>query len=252
MYGFSGGAAEVRAFVSWLSQLTDTTKNKHNPTLFGLPISVEFLGVLDTVPSVGIVHLVPSFTGHMDWANGTQQLPDETQYPNFVRCCRHFVVAHEQRLCFPVDSVRRPNNKETQASHYPGNTVEIVYPGMHSDIGGGYPVNDQGKSRERDSEILSQIVLHDMYLAAFMAGAPLKVSPILENIVNSSPLIYLMSSENLDEFTVNNALVDRFNSWRKTLGISHTTQANNDEYTPVNINRRLEEVIKEQMGWMTA
>ncbi|WP_323868491.1 T6SS phospholipase effector Tle1-like catalytic domain-containing protein [Xenorhabdus szentirmaii] len=252
IYGFSRGAAEARAFVSWLSQLTDITKDKHNPTLFGLPISVEFLGVLDTVPSVGIVHLVPSFTGHMDWANGTQQLPNETQYPNFVRCCRHFVAAHEQRLCFPVDSVRRPNNKETQTSHYPENIVEIVYPGMHSDVGGGYPVNDQGKSRESDDEILSQIVLHDMYLAAFMAGAPLKVSPILENVVNSSPLIYLMSEANLDEFTVNDALVGRFNSWRKTLGISHTTQANNDDYTPVNINRRLEEVIKDQIGWMTA
>ncbi|MCK1143576.1 DUF2235 domain-containing protein [Providencia stuartii] len=80
--------------------------------LANLPLSIEFLGILDTEPSVGIVHLVPAFTGHFDWANGTQQLPDEKRYPDFVRCCRHFVAAHEQRLCFPLDTVRRPQIKE--------------------------------------------------------------------------------------------------------------------------------------------
>lgn len=252
VYGFSRGAAESRAFIHFLSQLVDTRIDKQHPTLFGLPVSIEFLGVLDTVPSVGIVHLIPAFSGHMDWANGSQQLPDEKQFPNFVKCCRHFVAAYEQRLCFPVDSVRRPVDEKSKSSHYPNNTVEVVYPGMHSDIGGGYPINDQGKARNSEGEILSQIVLHDMYLAAFMAGAPLKVSPALENFVHGTQLVEKMEPDNEYEFFIEPNLIERFNSWRKTLGISQSTPPTNDHYIPVDTNEKLEEVIKDQMGWMTA
>ncbi|MBS3828298.1 T6SS phospholipase effector Tle1-like catalytic domain-containing protein [Proteus mirabilis] len=252
VYGFSRGAAEARAFIHFLSQLIDTRLDKQRPTLFGLPISIEFLGILDTVPSVGIVHLVPAFSGHMDWANNTQQLPDEKQFPNFVKCCRHFVAAHEQRLCFPMDSVRRPTDKESKTSHYPNNTFEVVYPGMHSDIGGGYPINDQGKARNSEGEILSQIVLHDMYLAAFMAGAPLKVSPALENTVYGTKLVEKMEPDNFLEFKISPQLIERFSSWRKMLGVSLSTPATNDDYIPEKLTDKLEDVMKDQMGWMTA
>lgn len=252
VYGFSRGAAEARAFIHFLSQLVDTSIDKQRPTLFGLPVSIEFLGVLDTVPSVGIVHLLPAFSGHMDWANDTQQLPDEKQFPDFVKCCCHFVAAHEQRLCFPMDSVRRPTDTKLKISHYPKNTCEVVYPGMHSDIGGGYPTNDQGKARDSEGEILSQIVLHDMYLAAFMAGAPLKVIPALENIVNGNQLVEKMEPDNEYEFFIEPHLIERFNSWRKTFGISLSTSATNDNYVPVKLTDKLEDVMKDQMGWMTA
>ena len=46
---------------------------------------------------------------------------------------------------------------------YPLYATEVVYPGMHSDIGGGYPPGDQGKANgEDDALLLSQIALHDM------------------------------------------------------------------------------------------
>lgn len=32
-----------------------------------LPVSVEFLGLLDTVASVGVAHVVPVADGHMSW-----------------------------------------------------------------------------------------------------------------------------------------------------------------------------------------
>ena len=51
VYGFSRGAAQSRTFVTWLSELFDTPPGTERPTqsLMGLPVSVEFLGVLDTV-----------------------------------------------------------------------------------------------------------------------------------------------------------------------------------------------------------
>ncbi|QKJ52031.1 DUF2235 domain-containing protein [Providencia rettgeri] len=55
---------------------------------------------------------------------------------------------------------------------YPPHTHEMVYPGMHSDVGGGYPLNDQGKARERADHLLSQIVLHDLYSEVALRWAP--------------------------------------------------------------------------------
>ncbi|MDK7838967.1 phospholipase effector Tle1 domain-containing protein, partial [Klebsiella pneumoniae] len=83
-------------------------------------------------------------------------LPDDETYGGLIKKCVHLVSGHEQRLCFPLDSVRRANGK------YPPCAREVVYPGMHSDIGGGYPPGEQGKANgEDDSLLLSQIVLHD-------------------------------------------------------------------------------------------
>ncbi|QKJ52026.1 DUF2235 domain-containing protein [Providencia rettgeri] len=87
-----------------------------------------------------------------------------------MKCCYHFTAAHEQRQAFCLDSIRTPEG------NYPPNSYEIIYPGMHSDVGGAYPVGDQGKSRNGDDELLSQIALHDMYATAIDAGAPLAIS----------------------------------------------------------------------------
>jgi hypothetical protein len=84
IYGFSRGAAEARAFVKWLSELLpkpDKESQKPEQCLavndLKIPISVEFLGLLDTVASVGVAHIAPVAEGHMAWADGTQELPDE-------------------------------------------------------------------------------------------------------------------------------------------------------------------------------
>ena len=65
VYGFSRGAAEARAFVTWLSQLFETPAGAEQPalSLIGLPVSIEFLGVLDTVASVGIALLLRFLPG---------------------------------------------------------------------------------------------------------------------------------------------------------------------------------------------
>lgn len=67
------------------------------------------------------------------------ELPDDETYGGLIKKCVHLVSGHEQRLCFPLDSVRRANGK------YPPCATEVVYPGMHSDIGGGYPPGIKGK-----------------------------------------------------------------------------------------------------------
>nr|WP_243465211.1 DUF2235 domain-containing protein [Photorhabdus temperata] len=143
VYGFSRGAAEARAFVNWLAELLPPpkgdnpkpsqclqAKNETDPD-GNLPISVEFLGLFDTVASVGMSHVVPVVEGHMAWADGTQELPSEEIYGGLVKRCVHLVSTHEQRLSFPLDSIRRSDGS------YPTGSTEVIYPGVHSDLGGG-------------------------------------------------------------------------------------------------------------------
>ncbi|XXN64207.1 T6SS phospholipase effector Tle1-like catalytic domain-containing protein [Enterobacter ludwigii] len=252
IYGFSRGAAEARTFVNWLTQLPDPKLKGDHLKLAGLPISIEFLGLLDTVASVGAAHMMPGAAGHMGWADNSQQLPDERKFPGLIKCCRHFVAAHEQRLCFPLDSVRRPDDS------YPANTQEVIYPGMHSDVGGGYPPGDQGKSCNGTGELLSQIVLHDIYVAAFEAGAPLAVLPksISALIKDVSPS-RAMSPESQGEFDFSKTLVRRFNIWRQTL-LSTTLQGSKEAgdtsegYRAYQLSQTLESALIDQIGWITA
>lgn len=254
IYGFSRGAAEARTFVNWLTQLPDPkTKTEHQElTLAGLPVSIEFLGLLDTVASVGAAHVLPGAAGHMGWADNTQQLPDECEFPGLIKCCRHFVSAHEQRLCFPLDSVRRPDGS------YPANTQEVIYPGMHSDVGGGYPPGDQGKSLTGTGDVLSQIVLHDIYAAAFEAGAPLAMLPecVTDYIKDKSPNRQI-NPASVQGFSLNELLIHRFNIWRQTLlntTLQGTEEMGNHQggYRAYQLSQTLESAIVDQIGWITA
>lgn len=258
VYGFSRGAAAARAFVRWLSELLPppAAEGEKPPQCLQigelqLPISVEFLGLLDTVASVGVAHVAPLAEGHMGWADDTMELPSDETYGGLIKKCVHLVSGHEQRLCFPLDSVRRGNGK------YPPYATEVVYPGMHSDIGGGYPPGDQGKAKGKDDALLlSQIPLNDMYAAAFSAGAPLKVpqDSLPDDFKRDS--WRKMPLDLLDEFFIDEVLIKRFNAWRElTLNLTTPEKISPDEaasYNPPRASGSLESIIENQIAWITA
>jgi hypothetical protein len=258
VYGFSRGAAAARAFVRWLSELLPppAAEGENPPQCLQigelqLPISVEFLGLLDTVASVGVAHVVPIAEGHMAWADDTMELPSDETYSGLIKKCVHLVSGHEQRLCFPLDSVRRGNGK------YPPYATEVVYPGMHSDIGGGYPPGDQGKANaEDDSLLLSQIALHDMYASAFSAGAPLKVPKAALSKELSQEQWRSMPFDLGEQFVIDTPLVNRFNAWRElTLNLTTPADISSDEaanYEPPRASGSLETVVDNQIAWITA
>jgi hypothetical protein len=247
VYGFSRGAAEARAFINWLTHILDAALLKEatpRPTLLGWPIAVEFLGLCDTVASVGIPRMVPGFRGHLGWADDNLALPDEGRFPGFIRRCCHFISAHEQRLCFPLDSVRRTDGR------YPANTLEVIYPGVHSDVGGGYMYGEQGKGVE-DALLLSQIVLHDLYAAAFAAGAPLQVpEAVVPPYLLARKPSRIMDEDILKEFDIEQPLIDRFNAWRTTL-TGELSQVTSPGYHPEPLPFALEGTLFQQMAWMT-
>ncbi|MEX3693407.1 DUF2235 domain-containing protein [Paraburkholderia sp. BR14263] len=188
LFGFSRGAASARAFAVWLSR--ECKEDGGGWRYQGYPIRLYFMGLFDTVASAGLPASAQSVDrspvlkfavnvispvlgaglavapkdGHYDWAKNLK-------IPGMVEQCIHYVAAHEVRDSFPLDSVRDGKN-------YPRNCVEVVYPGVHSDVGGGYAPGEQTRALQ-DEEKLSQVPLLHMYRAARAAGVPLQS---LENV----------------------------------------------------------------------
>lgn len=159
VFGFSRGAAEARVFVNWLFEVCK--QENGGWTLAGIPIRLQFLGIFDTVASVGLANLTDTGTlaGHQGWADNTLEIHPAVEH------CVHYVAGHEVRACFPLDSVRVKTT-------YPANAMEVMYPGSHSDVGGGYARNDLGVSPAADS-FMSIIPGRNMYHEAVNAGVPL-------------------------------------------------------------------------------
>lgn len=157
VFGFSRGAAQAAAFCHLFDELLEDGR------LVGIAAKIGFLGVFDTVASVGgsasVARTLPVpgavFDGHWAWAN---RILDPL--PGTVLTGLHCIATHESRMNFPVTSLQ-------------GNIQEVFFPGVHSDVGGGYAPGEQGKSRGAQAALLSQIPLLHMYKAARKAGVPL-------------------------------------------------------------------------------
>lgn len=158
IFGFSRGSAEARVFANWFLDMIEP----EGYTLAGIPVEIQFMGIFDTVASVGIANSIYGCHGHFGWAE-----PQEMRIPKSVTRCLHLVSAHEVRGSFPLDSI-------CQGDALPANCEEIMYPGVHSDLGGGYKPGEQGRGEQKDgSDKMSQITLAHMYREAVSAGVPL-------------------------------------------------------------------------------
>lgn len=208
VFGFSRGAALARAFCRDLQRRCEQVGGRHMlragvllgsriALKGGYPVEVYFLGLFDTVASVGLPMSANNFhqkrrsglgwrdftghplapgadqdlerlvfgapgadpapgsaDGHASWANGLH-------IPPMVSRCVHMVAAHEMRNSFPLDSA-------LDGTAYPPGVSEMIYPGVHSDVGGGYREGEGGKSA-----MLARVPLRAMLQAAIEAGVPL-------------------------------------------------------------------------------
>lgn len=105
-----------------------------------------------------------SSSGHSLWAEQGMAIG------GMVKRCVHMIAGHELRNSFASDSVlyeRRPDDFDL-----PANTVEFVYPGVHSDVGGGYRPGECGCRPEKGAQ-LSLIALRAMHEFAIQADVPL-------------------------------------------------------------------------------
>lgn len=145
-FGFSRGAALARAYSN---KVIRRSKLEGGKLLYeGYPLRLNFLGIYDTVASFG----VPSKNVRLPFEER------ELVVSPLVERCIHYVAAHEVRAAFPVDLIRK-------GGKLAGPWVEKVYPGMHSDVGGGYGPTDQGIDNN-----FARIPLRDMMRESVVSG----------------------------------------------------------------------------------
>jgi uncharacterized protein (DUF2235 family) len=144
IFGFSRGAYTARAVAAMLYKVGlltqgneelipfawDMFKREHNPDLyrgfqntFCRPVRIHFLGLWDTVSSVG-------------WAWAPQYFPFTMNNPG-VDIVRHAVSLDERRTYFV---------QNLWGTELPTDIDQVWFPGVHCDVGGGYPENESGIS----------------------------------------------------------------------------------------------------------
>jgi hypothetical protein len=125
IFGFSRGAALARAFSNRI--VAKCSRRGEELCYEGYAMRINFMGLFDTVASFG----VPAQNARTPFSER------ELIVPSLVERCVHYVAAHELRFSFPVDLIRK-NGKLA-----PG-WIEKTFPGVHSDVGGGYMPTEQG------------------------------------------------------------------------------------------------------------
>lgn len=197
IFGFSRGAAEARVFANWflwLCKLDASLTKRPGPTLGSIPVTFDFMGLFDTVASVGLASSAPLMGahGHYGWADAEHSLKLPELPPTK---CLHLVSAHEIRRSFPLDSIMSMNTAHKSCT-------EIVMPGVHSDVGGGYLPKEQGRGKDNEgADMLSRIPLSLMYRAARLAGVPVKLEEAPESVK--------------DGFRISPKLIEMFNAYVK-------------------------------------
>lgn len=209
VFGFSRGAALARAFFNRLmGTRCSFTRGAWLLKNGSWPVNFRFMGLFDTVASVGnplsrnntdyynpiisdlramLKERIEDFPntqpiklafskgglpgadpapgmydGHCWWANNIHIHPS-------VEEVRHFVAAHEMRNSFPLESISDFRGRRVKM---PAHFYEIIYPGAHSDVGGGYASREGGKSLSAQDH-LSLIPLRHMYNFAVRRGVPM-------------------------------------------------------------------------------
>lgn len=143
LFGFSRGAALARHF-------SNAVKGIEN-------VSVRFLGLYDTVGSFGIP------------GNETNSSLDLSVSGENIEKVYHITSFHEIRENFDLVSI-----KASQDCELPEHMVEEEYPGVHSDIGGGYSNTTE---HDNSNNFLALIYLEKMHEAALEIGLPLEEIP---------------------------------------------------------------------------
>jgi len=128
IFGFSRGAAAARHFANQILRLAQGPlgalhrQGKLTPGPgfdWRRDITINFIGLFDTVAAIG---------GWDDWANPSDAINGDIDLhlaPDAARRVVHLVARDEYRRNFALNRVSAPHR-------------EIVLPGAHSDLGGGY------------------------------------------------------------------------------------------------------------------
>ena len=141
VYGFSRGAATARMFVHRVIK----ERNKELLTDYGLDLTeytvmVRFVGLFDTVSSIG--------TNHTNDVEGDKQGLAFAK-GKITSKIVHLVAGHEFRQKFSVTSIQQAVAR--------GYGLEVVLPGNHTDIGDGKDTNKKYNRETKEYELAGNV-----------------------------------------------------------------------------------------------
>jgi len=184
-FGFSRGAALARAYSN---RVIRKCKREGSELRYeGYPIRLNFLGVFDTVASFG----VPAKNVRLPFEER------ELVVSPIVERCVHYIAANEVRFAFPVDLIRKKGKLA-------GEWVENVYPGVHSDIGGGYEPLAQGINNN-----FARIAMRDMMSESVTSGVRIMSYEEVEKV--NEPLF-------IERFKIHDATLKAYSSYKAAYG----------------------------------
>lgn len=161
VFGFSRGAALARHFVNVIKQGAfnlDAEYQRIPKEVF----RIGFLGVFDTVGSFGM----PG--NNSDPGYAFQIAPHWLEAGGL-----HLVADDEHRDNFSLQTILPGQDSAHPRDMEDGSLKEVVLPGAHSDVGGGYPASaTQGQS----NNALGRVALEKMYLEAQSRAVPLSMN----------------------------------------------------------------------------
>jgi hypothetical protein len=190
IFGFSRGAALARTFSN--EMLKQTTRDSDGTFRYhGVPIRFNFMGLFDTVASFG----APAKNADLPF--------DEKNLvvPHAIERCVHFIAAHELRFSFPVDLIRKDGKLMP-------NWTERAYPGVHSDVGGGYEPVCQGITNN-----YARIPMRDMMREAVKSGV---------RIVDYDDIVKYGKGVFVSRFEIKPETLDAYTKYMGAIG-SHET-----------------------------
>jgi uncharacterized protein (DUF2235 family) len=113
---------EIKAYFDLAAQFKATMSRDCKPW---------FVGIWDTVSSVG-------------WIENPLRLPFSADNPD-IEIGRHAVAIDERRAFFRSNLWKRSGSPDVP--HGPRNALQVWFPGVHCDVGGGYPEDQSGLSK---------------------------------------------------------------------------------------------------------
>ena len=211
-FGFSRGAALARAFIHRFvkRRCRQDTESRWRLTPGGYPVRIRFMGLFDTVASVGmpmsanntsVIGTAIGSVSHIIHARLEDVSYADTRPERLAFSCNarpgadpapgdfdgHLGYGGELHIPDMVEEVQHFVAAHELRNSFPldsvselengsirksPNFVETVYPGVHSDIGGSYRPGEGARS-ERSDQKLGLIPLRDMYDRAVAKGVPL-------------------------------------------------------------------------------
>lgn len=190
VFGFSRGAAAARIFVNELyKKKIATDKKSYNWGVLGKAfkeldykikphrIKVRFLGIFDTVSSYG-----SNILDDVDKDKVPLTIPN-------VGFTVHLTAENEHRINFPLTNIASAG----------ANSIELILPGVHSDIGGGYKSGSEtviltetaSKIAEEKKYVLEQGWFFPNQLKELPAISPYYLKGTRDNISNAYSMVIL-------------------------------------------------------------